>query len=217
MRSELKRDLVPDVSAADADALVAGNTAFAVDAYRDLQAGNEGKNLFISPLSISSALAMVYAGARGNTETQMAGALHFTLPQDALHPAFNWLDLQLSSRGDGARGSDGGDFRLNVVNAIFGQVGFQFLSAFLDRLALNYGAGLALLDFNSDPEGSRQVINSWVADATENNILDLLPEGIIRQPPGWYSPMRSTSMPPGKPSSTQIAQLPGPFTRSKVM
>lgn len=178
-KSELKRDLAPDVSEADGDALVAGNTAFAVDAYRELQAGNEGENIFISPLSISSALAMVYAGARGDTEAQMADALHFTLPQDQLHPAFNWLDLELASRGDGASGSDGGDFRLNVVNATFGQIGFQFLPDFLDRLAVNYGAGLSLLDFQGDPEGSRQVINNWVADATEDNILDLLPEGII--------------------------------------
>ncbi len=178
-QSELKRNLEPDVSQADGDALVAGNTAFAVDVYRELQNDNEGENLFISPLSISSALAMVYAGARGNTETQMADALHFTLPQDQLHPAFNWLDLELASRGDGASGSDGGEFRLNVLNATFGQVGYQFLADYLDRLAVNYGAGLALLDFESDPEGSRQVINSWVADATEDNILDLLPEGII--------------------------------------
>tara|TARA_R110002096_G_scaffold435826_2_gene663664 strand:+ start:211541 stop:212743 length:1203 start_codon:yes stop_codon:yes gene_type:complete len=178
-KSELARNLTPDVSNEDAQALVAGNTAFAVDAYRELQAGNEGENLFISPHSISNALAMVYAGARGNTESQMADALHFTLPQDQLHPAFNWLDLQLASRGEGASGSDGGDFRLNVINATFGQVGYEFLGDFLDRLAVNYGAGLALLDFESDPEGSRQTINTWVADATEDNILDLLPQGMI--------------------------------------
>ncbi len=178
-KSELARNLTPDVSNENAQALVAGNTAFAVDAYRELQAGNEGENLFISPHSISNALAMVYAGARGNTESQMADALHFNLPQDQLHPAFNWLDLQLASRGEGASGSDGGDFRLNVLNATFGQAGYEFLGDFLDRLAVNYGAGLSLLDFQSDPEGSREVINTWVADATEDNILDLLPQGMI--------------------------------------
>ncbi len=178
-QSDLQRNLEPDVSTGDAESLVAGNTEFAVDVYLALHEGNEGVNLFISPLSISTAIAMVYAGARGNTETQMADAMHFTLGQDNLHPAFNWLDLELASRGQGASGSDGGAFRLNTVNATFGQIGFQFLPEFLDRFALNYGAGLSLLDFAADPEGSRQVINEWVAEATEDNILDLLPEGII--------------------------------------
>lgn len=179
VQSQLKRDLNPDVAEADGAAFVASNNSFAVDVYRGLQKESEGQNVFLSPLSISNALAMVYAGARGDTETQMASALHFDLPQDLLHPAFNWLDIELASRGEGAIGSDGGDFRLNVVNAIFGQVGFEFLPAFLDRLAVNYGAGLSLVDFASDPEAARQVINTWVEDATESNIVDLLPDGII--------------------------------------
>ncbi len=179
VQSELGRDLQPDVPDSDMQALVAGNSAFALDLYHTLGAESEGENLFISPLSISTAIAMVHAGARENTEAQIADALHFSLGQDQLHPAFNSLDLQLASRGNGASGSDDGAFRLNVVNGTFGQLGFEFLPAFLDRLALNYGAGLSLLDFLNDPEASREVINDWVADVTEDNILDLLPQGSI--------------------------------------
>ena len=63
---------------------MAGNSAFAFDLYRTLS--SEDGNLFFSPYSISQALAMTYAGARGETERQMADTLHFALPQDALHP-----------------------------------------------------------------------------------------------------------------------------------
>jgi serpin B len=179
VQSSLERDLAPQVPQADADELVAGNTAFAADLYGALRQDRDGENLFVSPLSVSMAVAMVYAGARGDTESQIARALHFDLPQERLHRAFNWLDLELSSRGQEASGSDGEAFRLNVVNATFGQTGLEFLPAFLDRLAVNYGAGLSLLDFASDPDGSRQLINDWVAAATEDNITELLPDGVI--------------------------------------
>jgi len=139
--------------------------------------GND--NLFYSPHSISLALAMTVAGARGETERQMADTLHFTLPQDRLHPAFNRLDLELAQRGEGAEGKDGEGFRLHIVNAIWGQEGYEFLSEFLDVLAENYGAGLRVLDFAGAPEESRVTINEWVSDQTENRIEDLIPPGAI--------------------------------------
>jgi serpin B len=177
-KSDVERDLEPNVAAAEAQELVAGNTAFAIDAYHQLI--QPGKNLFYSPLSVSMALAMTYGGARTNTETQMASALHYTLPQEQLHPAFNWLDLELSSRGQGAQGADGKAFRLNVTNATFGQIGYEFLPTYLDLLALNYGAGMSLLDFMADPEAARGQINDWVAARTEDKIPELLPQGIIK-------------------------------------
>ena len=96
--------------------IVAGNSAFAFDLYQELKA--EGGNLFYSPYSITAALAMCYAGASGQTGREMADTLHFDLPQDQLHPAFNWLEQELASRGEGAEGKDDRGFRLNVVNAI---------------------------------------------------------------------------------------------------
>jgi len=109
----------------------------------------------------------------------MADTLHYTLSQDRLHPAFNALDLELASRGEGAEGQDGEGFRLNIVNSIWGQTGYSFLPQFLDILAQNYGAGLRLLDFVKAPEESRGLINDWVSDETEGKIEDLLPPNSI--------------------------------------
>jgi serpin B len=177
LHSEKPRVTSPDVSEADLATLVNGNSTFALDLYQAIK--ERGGNLFYSPYSISLALAMTYAGARGETEQQMADTLCFTLPQDRLHPAFNSLDIELSRRGEGAKGKDEKGFRLNVVNAIWGQKDYKFLSGFLDVLAENYGAGLRILDFASAPEESRITINNWVSDQTEGRIKDLIPQGLI--------------------------------------
>ncbi len=176
-QSEKQRDTSPDVAASDLAVLVDGNSEFAFDLYQALSE-KEG-NLFYSPYSISLALAMTYAGARGETEQQMADTLQFMLSQDRLHPAFNALDLELASRGEGAEGKDEKGFRLNIVNAIWGQEDYKFLAEFLDVLAENHGAGLRLLDFINAPEQSRITINDWVSDQTEGRIKDLIPQGVI--------------------------------------
>jgi serpin B len=176
LKSDKERITTPDVSAADVALLVEENSAFAFELYRELK-GKEG-NLFYSPHSISLALAMTYAGARGETAEQMADTLHFILEQE-LHPASNWLDAELARRGEGAKGKDGEGFRLNIVNAIWGQKDYEFLSAFLDVLAENYGAGLRILDFITETEKSRLTINDWVSKQTEGRIEDLIPPGAI--------------------------------------
>jgi serpin B len=178
VKSQKQRDTAPTVSPADVQALVAGNTAFAFDLYQQLRPGQSG-NFFYSPMSLSEALAMTYAGARTTTATEMANVLQFTLPQDQLHPAFDALDLALASRGQGAKGADGQGFRLHIVNALWGQTGYGFLDPFLDTLAVNYDAGLRLLDFQTDPDAARGVINAWVASETENKILNLLVPGNV--------------------------------------
>ena len=175
--SDLGRDLAPGIGGEEFAMLIDGNTRFAFELYREL-ATDEG-NLFFSPHSISVALAMVYAGARGNTRTEIAEALSFRLGEPALHEAFNALDLALASRGEGASGRDGEPFRLRVVNAAWAQRGYPFLAPYLDTLARNYGAGLNLLDFVAEPEPSRQVINDWVAEQTEQRVPELLPSGSI--------------------------------------
>jgi serpin B len=178
-QSSLPRDLHPSVSEADAEALAAGNGAFALDLYAQVADGDA--NVFFSPFSISSALAMTYAGARSATEDQMAGALHFDLGQDALHPAFNAIDLELGRRTELHEPFEGEGFELSIVNALWGERGFPFLGSYLDTLAENYGAGLRLMSFSEDPEGSRVAINSWVSDETHDRITDLLPEGSVSE------------------------------------
>lgn len=177
IKSDKPRITSPSVSQSDLSTLVDGNNTFAFNLYRVLS--QQDGNLFYSPYSISEALAMTYAGARGNTETSMADALKFTLPQNQLHPAFNDLDLQLKQRGEGAKGTDEKGFRLNVVNAIWGQEGFNFLNSYLDILAQDYGAGLRVVDFINQTEKSRTTINDWVSEQTEGKIKDLIPPGSV--------------------------------------
>ena len=177
LQSEKPRITSPEVNESDFTMLVEENSAFAFDLYQLLRQDNN--NVFFSPYSISQALAMTYSGARGETEKQMSDTLHFVLSQDRLHPAFNGLDIELSKRGEGAQGKDEEGFRLNIVNAIWGQEDYRFLSEFLDVLAENYGAGLRALDFVNAPEESRITINDWVSEQTEGRIEDLIPEGTI--------------------------------------
>jgi serpin B len=161
---------MPKVAKEDIEKMSAGNSTFAFDLYQAIR--DQSGNLFFSPYSISAALAMTYAGARGNTERQMAETLHWVLPQDQLHPAFNALDLQLTS----ANG-----FTLTVANSIWGQNGYSFRKEFLDTLAKNYGSGLGLLDFVDEAkrEQSRLIINLWVSDQTKGKIKDLIAQGIL--------------------------------------
>jgi serpin B len=177
VKSDKERITSPDVSPSEQALLVEGNSAFAFELYRALRE-KEG-NLFYSPYSISLALAMTYAGARGETAEQMAQTLRFLLAQERLHPAFNWLDVELAKRGEGAQGRDGEGFRLNIANAIWGQKDYTFLSDFLDVLAKHYGAGLRILDFMAEPEKSRRTINDWVSDQTEGRIENVIPPGAI--------------------------------------
>ena len=192
-QSTAPRVASPSAPPADIAEFVAGNSQFAFDLYRELR--DPESNTFYSPFSISEALAMAYAGARGNTEAQMAETLHYTLPQSRLHPAANALDLELAQRGAGAKepapstssgqalsppkGQDDQPFRLKIANSVWGQTGYQFVPDYLDTLAKNYDAGLRLTDFQKAPEPAREVINGWVKEQTEGKVVDLLPKGSI--------------------------------------
>lgn len=167
----------PNAGPEEVGQLAKDNAAFAWDFYRE--AAKPGENLFLSPHSISVALAMTWAGARGETETEMADTMHFTLGQERLHEAFNALDLELKKRAEAARADAPLPFRLNVTNALFGQVGFSLLDPFLDTLAQHYGAGMRLMDFVAETEQSRLAINQWVSERTEQRIEELIAPGII--------------------------------------
>jgi serpin B len=177
--TELKSDKVrvtaPAVSADDAATLAADNLAFAVDMHLALR-GSESGNFVFSQTSMSTALAMLYAGAATSTAAEMAATLHFSLPVDRLHPAFNALDLGLTTPPPGTSGAA---FRLEVANALFLQDGFAVLPAYLDTLAENYGTGMFVEDFMADPESARLAINGWVSDRTERQIPELFPKSSI--------------------------------------
>jgi len=156
----------------DAKKVAAGNNQFATDLYARLRAGQQG-NLFFSPFSISTALAMTDAGAKGETEQQMSSVLHFTLPQAQLHPAFLALQQSLVSNKERQ------DFQLRVANRLWGQQGYHFLPEFLKVTKDNYGAELGQVDFVIQSEEARQQINKWVEDQTANKIKDLLAPGVV--------------------------------------
>jgi len=163
----------PPAELADTAALVAGNSAFAFKLGRAIE--HAGANVIFSPWSISAALAMTYAGARGETECEMAAALNFMLEPERLHPAFNSLEAQLIRQAE----EQGKGFILRTVNAIWGQKGFEFLPGFLDVLAQNYGAGINLVDFIKKTEESRAAINTWVSDKTAGKIPELVGRGAV--------------------------------------
>jgi len=152
------------------EAAVRGNTEFALALYQKLRTV-EG-NLFFSPYSISTALAMTYAGARGDTATQMAQALHFFLDQEQLHPAFASLEARLGETGRE------GQVQLRVANALWPQKGYPLLEAFLALTKRYYGVEVRAVDYG-DTETARATINRWVEDNTEHKIKDMIPPGVL--------------------------------------
>jgi serpin B len=147
--------------------IAAANNAFACEIYRTLVKGDA--NLFISPYSIHSALAMTQEGARGNTRLEMQKTLH--LPANPCGATYAALNKQLAG--------DGKSYELSVVNALWGEKTYKFLDPFLAQLRTDYGAGLTPLDFMNDPDVSRRTINAAIEKQTRDRIKDLLqPEHI---------------------------------------
>jgi len=157
--------------------VVRGNNDFAFELYKRLAAdptacGASG-NLFFSPYSISTALAMTYAGARGQTAAQMAETLHFELAEERFHKAFGLLVKRLNEQGEK------GDYELAVANALWGQRGYRFLEGFLEMTRRNYGAGLNEVDFAGATEEARRIINTWVEERTKEKIKELIKPGVL--------------------------------------
>lgn len=161
-----------DGTAPERKAVVEGNNQFAYDLYARL--AQEPGNLFFSPFSLSTALAMTHAGARGTTEAEMARALHFPADQAKLHPAVAGLVGDLNAGTGAAAG-----YELSVANALWGQKGFAFLPAFLDLTRAHYAAGFRELDFKADAEAARRTINDWAAQETHDRVRDLFPPNLL--------------------------------------
>jgi serpin B len=180
IRSPLARQMSPDVAPDERSRIAAGNQDLAFELYR--QTAEPGENYVASPLSIQQAFALVYAGARGETATEIANVLHFEGDSSTFHATMNAFDLALTSRNMAADPTTEPPQRaveLRVANAFWGQEDFEWKEPYLDLLAVNYGAGIEALDFISDLEGSRRIINAWVEDRTEDRIRDLIPAGSL--------------------------------------
>ena len=159
-----------------------------VDLYRQLGYGD--KNLCLSPYSIESALAMTFAGADGETRTEMAHVLHFPNGEDAIHASFASLQTSLNEMSQKTakiaeqskkRSGPSEPIMLSIANHLFAQTGYDFREPFQQLCKKFYGAPFETLDFKRDPEASRAHINKWVADQTRDKIRDLIPQGGIKE------------------------------------
>lgn len=179
-------DPQPTVSDETLSGLVRANATFALSLHRELVSGSDGPNVLASPHSVSVAMAMLYAGARGETEREMAEAMHYELPRDELHSAIEALSAALDRRAadaddigllDRLRGREAA-FDLSVANALWGNEEYPYREEYLETLDDHYGAGLRQVDF-ADPEATRAEINEWVAGQTGDRIEEVLPAGSI--------------------------------------
>lgn len=167
----------------DRQVVVQGNNEFALQLYARLRA-QEG-NLFLSPYSISTALAMAYAGARGQTEAQMAKVLHYpTVAGEAISPGRSLQSAQFHSafgavvRDLNGRAKKGG-YELAVANALWGQKGYGLLNDFLKLIETEYGGRITEVDFVRATETARKTINAWVEEKTKDKIKELLQPGVL--------------------------------------
>jgi len=146
------------------------NTLFALDLYGQLK-GQPG-NLFFSPYSISTALAMTYAGARGETDRQMAATLHFPLGQQIAHEGFGALHAAIeSAQGEGVQ--------MRIANSLWPQKGYVFLPDYTALIGKNYHSPITPVDYENAPEEARKTINAWVEQKTDQKIKDLIAPGAL--------------------------------------
>jgi serpin B len=157
-----------------------------VDLHRQLATGNE--NLCVSPFSIETALAMTFAGAEGETRTEMARVLHFPSDASAVAPSFASLRHSLEEMSERTAelakkskefGGPSEPIALSIANKLFAQKGYAFRPAFLSLVKENFGAAFEPLDFVTDASAATQYINKWVADQTRDRIRDLIPGGAL--------------------------------------
>ncbi|MGZ4695512.1 MAG: serpin family protein [Acidimicrobiales bacterium] len=156
---------------------VLANSSLGTDLYRALAEHNQ--NFAFSPYGVSVALAMAGAGAVGTTAEQLATVQHLT-PDLDLDAGLNALDQMLDDR-TGEQSSDvrKGRVALELPVALWGQKETRFEQPFLDTLARSFGTGMRVVDFRSDPNASRQAINSWIRDQTKGTIEELIPRGSV--------------------------------------
>lgn len=172
LMSSLERELSPAVDPAVRDQLGADNRDFAFALFHQIRKSQgPSHNTFFSPHSISIALAMTYPGTSGETQEQLREALRFRLEEDELHPAFNALALDLDTR---AEADVPNPPVLRVINQTWAQDGMEFFEDYLDVIALHYGSGIQLVDFDRSSNEVREEINEFINAMTEGRIEELL-------------------------------------------
>ncbi len=149
--------------------VVEANNRFAFELYSKYK-DNEG-NIFFSPYSISTALAMTYEGARGKTAEEMQNVLHLSDNKEKIHSDFVVLNKELNKANK--------SYNLSVANALWAQKDYKFLEEYFKIIERYYGGKVTNLDFIEETEKSRQIINNWIENKTNNKIKNLIPEGVL--------------------------------------
>ncbi len=159
----------PQYTPEEAASLAGANNQFAFDLYQQLKSGQG--NLLYSPYSLFQALTMVYAGARGDTASQIRDVLHYPISDEELHRVSNALNLALSSK---ANASNQGDqaFTLQIANALWAMQNGHIEESYLDLLSENYSAGMRTVDFAQSQEAA-DLINLWAQENTNNKIKEI--------------------------------------------
>ena len=153
--------------------LAKATAAFGLDIYRTVSQGKDGENIFFSPISINTALAMTLLGAKGDTAEQMKSVLKVKDFGDSdLHTTFN--DLHSVLQTDAKSG-----YIMKVASRVFARKNYTFLQEYLDATKSHYKAEAALMDFAGDAEGARVTINKWVEEQTNSKIQDLISSGAL--------------------------------------
>uniref|UniRef100_A0A8C9Y754 Leukocyte elastase inhibitor n=1 Tax=Sander lucioperca TaxID=283035 RepID=A0A8C9Y754_SANLU len=147
------------------------NTTFSLALLKKFGDDDKTANIFYSPFSISSALAMVMLGARGNTATQMSECVKTKDCQDDVHVSFAQLLSELNKAD--------APYALSVANRLYGEQSYQFVEDFLGKTKKHYNAKLETVDFKAGSEAARLNINSWVQKQTQDKIKDLLGKGVV--------------------------------------
>jgi len=178
--------------ATESDLAATATNQLGVDLHRQLATGND--NLCVSPYSIENALAMTFAGADGQTRTEMSRVLHFPNEGNAVAASFGSLQHSLEEMSaktselvkESKRfGGPSEPIALTIANRLFAQKGYAFRDSFLTLVKQHFGAAFEPLDFVHDSSGATGHINQWVAAQTGDRIRDLIPAGALDDnPPG---------------------------------
>ncbi len=159
--------IVPMVPEADLKQAAQSNNAFALQLLEILRADNPDTNIIYSPVSIYTAFAMLYAGAEGETATQLSEVLQYDLSGERLHSTLAALEAILAT-------DENNGFTLNIANAIWGQEGTTYTIEFIDTMSRHYRTALQWLDFAGNPAGAADAVNQWVNQATNGKITSMV-------------------------------------------
>ncbi|MFA5460336.1 MAG: serpin family protein [Candidatus Paceibacterota bacterium] len=156
---------------ADIDNVIDANNQFALDYYNQVK-GDRNNNIFFSPFSISSAFAMVYEGARGQTSEEIQSVFYFPENDDLRREEYMTMFNRIND--------DKKEYEINIANALWAQRDYQFIAEYLNTIEKYYEGEITNLDFKNDSENSRITINNWVENQTNDKIRDLIPSGMIQ-------------------------------------